>query len=448
MSLPSLEQLIRFSNLGVGTSIFQLSSEGQLDLGVEPNQWDDSAYLGKVPKLREQSSAWETMNTYIPILATMGFKHLRFSLEWNYIEPQPGKFNTNAIQRYLNLIKCCLEHKIEPMLTLYHFTQPRWFVECGGFLKDENLKYFLNYCRYIIRMFVPYVRYWCTINEPAVEAFSGYFLGIFPPHRWGQFSKGALILKNLLKSHVDICQILMKYESSNQLKYGLVHNILEFESHSKWIEKYLTGPLSRFTCDLVLEFLNYGLFNYKNIYYQDHRYKGNCSFINIYGAVQVGFLGPTCTKEQLMGDMFIAIYPKSYNRALDYVGELGLPIYITETGIADSRDVLRPLFIVEFLKIVIHQLAQGANIQGLYFWTFKDNYEWHKGYTKQFGLFNLQNMPKNSAFVITWIMKQFQMNVLRYTIPKIVLKKWLKVLSVAEYKINQSDWDFFKNCDK
>lgn len=445
VSKLNLEQLINFSGLGVGTSVFQLSSAQHGELGNQPNQWDIAASLGRVPSLKHQTSAWQTMKDYIPILASMGFKHLRFSLEWSFIEPQQGNFNLIAIQTYLGLIQRCLQYGIEPMLTLYHFTQPHWFNQSGGFLKQENIQYFLNYCRYVIQTFIPYVKFWCTINEPAVEAFSSYFLGLFPPRRILHFSKGAHILKNLLMAHVEICQEFMKYNKNNDLKYGLVHNILEFESQSKWIEKFLTGPLSRFTRDLVLEFLRFGRFHYNNIDYIDTRYKGNCSYVNIYGAVQVDYFGPTCSKDQSMGDMYIAIYPESYKRALDYVKELNLPIYITETGIADAYDNVRPQFIIDFFKVILMEISEGVNIQGLYFWTFKDNYEWHQGYKKKFGLFNLDDFPKNSAFLFSWIQHQLQSSVTDNLLqPELILKQWQQIICTAEAKVKENDWNFFK----
>ena len=440
-----LNQLKNFSRLGIGTSIFQLSSAQNDDLGQSPNQWHIAANQGKVPPLINQSSVWQTMDDYIPILASMGIKHLRFSLEWSFIEPKQGYINPHAMQTYLRLIRHCLEYGIEPMLTLYHFTQPHWFSKAGGFLKSENIPYFLQYCHHVIQAFIPYVRFWCTINEPAVEAFSSYFLGIFPPKRVLNFSKGSMILKNLLMAHVEICQEMMTYEKNQDIKYGLVHNILEFESQSKWIEKYFTGPISRFTRDLVLDFLNYGRFHYRDLDYMDTRYKGNSTFVNIYGAVQVDYRGPTCAPHQTMGDMYIAIYPESYKRALDYVQEIKLPIYITETGIADANDGIRPQFIIDFLKIIFVELQKGVDIQGLFFWTFKDNYEWHQGYQKKFGLFDLENIPKNSAFLFTWICQQMQSSFAeKPSSPQAILEDWIEILNTAELKVKANDWDFFK----
>ena len=83
--------------MGIAISIFQLSSSSHSDLGVEPNQWDIASRQHTVPPLTTNTSSWDTLDQYLPVLAAMGFKHLRLSVEWNYIEPQKGIFNNLAL---------------------------------------------------------------------------------------------------------------------------------------------------------------------------------------------------------------------------------------------------------------------------------------------------------------------------------------------------------------
>ena len=437
-----MEQLLALSQMGVGTSLYQISAPGLIDLGESPSQWANAS-LKTVPLSSNKTSAWDTMLDYIPILKSMGFERIRFSVEWSYIEPSPGCFNEEALNKYLFLVQICLFHGIEPMLTLYHFTHPQWFEKCGAFENEANIPYFVRYCQKVFQVLSPYVHIWCSINEPAVVAFSGYLYGQFPPHKRFKFKLATLVLKNLLKAHVDVCACFEKESQLHAIKIGLVHNVLRFESQSKLIERFITKPLTVFTDDLVMEFLQSGLFNYNGIYYQDLRPKGNCCFLNIYGTVQIGYTGPTCQENQKMGDMYISIYPESYAKALDSASRLNLPIYITEAGIADKLDTLRPEFIIEFLKVVIGKVSEGLDIQALYFWTFKDNYEWNEGHTKQFGLFDIENKPRHSAFLWAWLMNEFKTILSKYTSPKIILARWQKTLRQAETQVKNKNFAYF-----
>jgi beta-glucosidase len=441
----SLKQLENLALLGVGTSMYQLSRFPTQDLGSELNQWDLSIQNQKIPRPNNILSPWETLEKYLPILQNMGVQHLRFSVEWNFIEPQPGQFNHGAILKYQNILEQCRLYGIEPMLTLYHFTQPKWFYDKGGFHKEENIIYFVNYCTKVIHELRAWVQMWCTLNEPAVEVFSGYLYGQFPPHQRIRFNKAAHLLKNMLKAHVELCHQLEKNHTLWPLKISLVHNILRFESSSSLIQKFITDPLTHFTDELITEFMMTGRFKYRQIDYQDDRFKGNCCFVNIYGNVQIGILGPCSKKHQQMGDMYIAMYPESYQLALERAAQFKLPIYITETGIADAKDQIRPEFVIHFLREALKQVDQGQDIQRIYFWTFKDNYEWNEGHEKQFGFFNQDDKPRLSAYLLTWIIQNFRKVLQNQQDPQLALQEWHQILNQAQQKLKENPWEYFSN---
>jgi beta-glucosidase len=423
---PNLNQLSGLANMGLSTSLYQLSA-GNFDLGLSANQWDMAALAKTVPPVSGTQSVWQTLEDYLPLLSAMGIRHLRLSVEWHYIEPRCGFYNPKAMMRYQKLLKKCIHYQIEPMLTLYHFTQPQWFVEKGGFEKGENIPFFVNYVKQVVTHLSPWVKRWCTINEPAVEAFSGYMYGQFPPHQRLQFTKAALVLKHLLIAHMQAYEAVFNLLNKENL-FGIVHNMLRFESRSAFIRKVLTEPLTRFTDELVMGFLADGHFDYRGIHYHDDRPRGNCSFMNIYGDVQIGYFGPTCQKHQLMGDMYIALYPESYAKALERASMLNLPLYITETGIADASDTLRQEYILQFLQEVIHAVAKGQDIRGVYFWTFKDNYEWNEGYRKCFGFFDSNNEARESARMLASIISRFQAVMHKEQAPELIITKWLDIL--------------------
>ena len=427
MRHPALSQLHSLANIGLSSSLYQLS-DGHLDLGLASNQWDLAAINNTVPPVRGDTSAWDTLHHYMPILAALGIKHLRLSVEWHFIEPQCGYYNPKAMLQYQRLLDRCMQYGIEPMLTLYHFSQPAWFVAKGGFENQENIDFFVHYAKHVVLHLSPWVKRWCSMNEPAVEAFSGYLYGQFPPHQRLQFSKAATVLKHLLMAHMQAYEAIYNELKSDAL-FGIVHNMLRFESRSRFIQKYVTEPLTQFTDDAMMGFLVEGHFDYRGIHYHDDRPRGNCSYLNIYGDVQIGYTGPTCQQHQQMGEMYIAVYPESYARAFDRAAKINLPIYITETGIADASDKIRQVFVIQFLQEVLRAVAKGYDIRGLYFWTFKDNYEWNQGYQQCFGFFDANNQARDSARLLSDIIQHFQEVLQRENNPLLILKQWQQFIA-------------------
>ncbi|MEZ4516607.1 MAG: family 1 glycosylhydrolase [Chloroflexota bacterium] len=62
------------------------------------------------------------------------------------------------------------------------------------------------------------------------------------------------------------------------------------------------------------------------------------------------------------------------------------PIYITENGVPDSADRLRPDFIMDHLRQVWHAISFCYPVMGYYHWTLVDNFEWDRGWSQRFGL--------------------------------------------------------------
>ena len=63
-----------------------------------------------------------------------------------------------------------------------------------------------------------------------------------------------------------------------------------------------------------------------------------------------------------------------------------LPIIITENGVADDSDIIRPAYLAEHLVAIAAARAEGVPVAGFVFWTISDNWEWADGYCPKFGL--------------------------------------------------------------
>jgi beta-glucosidase/6-phospho-beta-glucosidase/beta-galactosidase len=80
------------------------------------------------------------------------------------------------------------------------------------------------------------------------------------------------------------------------------------------------------------------------------------------------------------------IYPKGLYRVLKRVGRLGKPVIVTENGIADADDDQRTRYLVAHLRQAHHALRDGVDLRGYIHWSLLDNYEWSEGFTRRFGL--------------------------------------------------------------
>ena len=77
------------------------------------------------------------------------------------------------------MVAACLEHGVTPVVTLQHFTLPRWVARAGAWLNPDMVMYFGRYAAQVTAALGDRVRYFGTINEPGNLLVRGY-LGTFP----------------------------------------------------------------------------------------------------------------------------------------------------------------------------------------------------------------------------------------------------------------------------
>ena len=62
-------------------------------------------------------------------------------------------------------------------------------------------------------------------------------------------------------------------------------------------------------------------------------------------------------------------------QGLRQMSALDVPIYITETGIADAVGDRRPLWLETYIPEVERAVRDGMDVRGLMYWTLVDNFE-------------------------------------------------------------------------
>ncbi len=346
---------------------------------------------------------WNRYKEDIQLMKSLGLNAYRFSIEWSKLEPEEGKFDEAVLDHYEKVIDELRENKIEPMITLHHFTNPIWFEKQGAFTKDNSPKIFARYVAKVFKRLGKKVNYWITINEPTVYAFNGYFFGEFPPAE-KNMDKAALVFRNILIAHSE-AYLAIKQINLNA-KVGIATAIYAFDPNSWWNIADVIGAYyaNRNMNEVVLDYITNGRFDFyfptisKLEYQSDVINSFDFVGVNYYTRFVIRF-NPFNDKSyqevkntfaEYVTDMSWEIYPEGLYKALKLVSTFtNKPIFITENGIADDGDTKRPSFIKNHLLVMNKAIADGMNVNGYFYWTLMDNFEWAQGFSKRFGLYKV-----------------------------------------------------------
>ena len=109
---------------GGSTSAYQI--EGAWNEGGKgPSVQDTKTIPSDTSDFKVAADHYHHYKEDVAMLAEMGFKTYRFSIAWTRIVPDgDGEVNEEGIQFYDNLINELLKHRIEPLVTVYHFDLP------------------------------------------------------------------------------------------------------------------------------------------------------------------------------------------------------------------------------------------------------------------------------------------------------------------------------------
>ncbi len=391
---------------GVGTSEYQVSGRENCPNANWAFHEDKKNFFGCTTIARGEKSGkacdhWNLYKKDIELMQEVGVNAYRFSIEWSCIEPKEGEFNEQAIKHYHDLIDALLAKKIQPMITLHHFTHPQWFEEKGAFEKSDNIQYFVRFCK---RMFVEYsskINFWLTINEPGVLVFQGYHRAVYPPQK-NNFHLAGIVTKNLMKAHIEVYKALKALPDGDKAQIGIVHDIVQFEPYfkgdklAKFILHYMNLIFHEAITDfLVTKKLNFKIPIFANVEFElADKNEKILDFIglNYYSHVlwkPTNPLGSSYREGDIPTDMPYGIYAEGFYRAIASVARMGVPIYITENGLADSKDDRREIFLKKYLYTLSKAINDGYDIRGYFYWSLIDNFEWDYGFEKRYGLYEV-----------------------------------------------------------
>ena len=324
----------------------------------------------------------------------------RLSIEWSRIQPEPDRWDDEALAKYVEIVRWMTNNGMTPMVTLHHFTDPVWLSDMGGWENDETPALFARFTRRAVKALKDYVKLWITINEPNVYVVSGWVDGAFPPGKQ-DIKLAARVLVNLIIGHTAAYRVI--HELQPEARVGIATN------YRSLAPAHPGSPLDRLPLNFTNQIFNKafndclvtGKLNLALKKISLPEAAGTQDFIglNYYTRDLVTFdlLKPDAFFHHrnfpegaaVSESNFIANVPAGMWDGLKWAHSYEIPIIITENGVEDSKDTLRPQYLVEHL----HQVWRAANfnwqLKGYFHWSLVDNFEWERGWTQRFGLWGL-----------------------------------------------------------
>ena len=286
------------------------------------------------------------------------------------------------------------------MVTLHHFTNPLWLQERGGWADPETPAHFERFVEATVASLGDLVDDWVTINEPNVYAYAAYTVGAFPP---GEKNLGRAldVIGQLIRAHARAYAVIHRLRPTARV--GIAHHYRGIQPAHRWNPVEVASAALRHHVfnEAVPRAVHDGWLRLPGRTIRIREAAGTQDFfgLNYYTAeaVQMDLRRPLelfgrssyPKGADLSPGAFIAHTPEGFWRALVWARRYRLPILITENGIEDDADGIRPRYLATHLR----QLWRAANfnwrIEGYYHWTLVDNFEWARGWTQRFGLWAL-----------------------------------------------------------
>jgi beta-glucosidase len=367
----------------------------------------------------------------IKMLADAGLNAYRFSIEWARIEPSKGNFDEKEIEHYRDVLKCCYEHGLTPIVTMHHFSSPKWLIIEGGWESETTIQHFGDYCRYVVSKLGDLMPYICTINE----ANMGLQLSRVISDMIAKMQR-----ETALKSeHADV-QVGINMDMQSMMEQSMRAMGEAFGIDPRKVQVFLSprtenGDILIMKCherarEVIKEVnpdikvgITMSLFDHQALpggeeyvkemqdedflHYLPYIQKDDFFGLQNYTRSVYGPNGKIQPDENTrVTEAGYEYYPDALAGVLRFVSKhWEKPILITENGVCTSYDKERVEFIERALTGLHQCIEEGINVIGYMHWSLLDNFEWQLGYKPKFGLIAVDRTtqtryPKESLKVL------------------------------------------------
>lgn len=332
----------------------------------------------RMPGMELSGDACDSYHRYredMRLLADVGLNSYRFGIEWARVEPRPGQFSQAEFAHYRRMIDTALEFGLTPVVTLHHFTSPRWFAEQGGWRSPGATERFVTYVTRATEI-LGGVEWIVTINEPNMLAM---MVMLQEAMRSGQMAAWQSPTINGDAERERIAANLpvptAEYAAPFIAAHHAVRDLIRQRTSAKVGWSIANGALTA-TPDGEQKLIEVRHLR-EDLYLQAAR-GDNFIGVQSYSSQQVDESGmvphPEHPDNTLTG---VAYRPDALSMAVRHAAAVtGLPVLVTENGIATADDERRIAYTEGALQGLAGAMADGVDVRGYLHWSLLDNYEW------------------------------------------------------------------------
>ncbi|MCX4547656.1 glycoside hydrolase family 1 protein [Streptomyces sp. NBC_01500] len=364
----------------------------QIEGGNTNSDWWEFEHSG-IPYVKEPSGdacdSYHRWREDMDLLAELGFTDYRFSIEWARIEPAPGEFSHAAIAHYRRMVEGARARGLRPMVTLHHFTAPRWFAQRGGWAAAGSDELFARYLTAAAPIYATDVAHVCTINEPNILAVMAAAQAALASGQAVNFAEDPpapdeATTEVLIRAHARAVETVKSLAPQVSTGWSVANLVCQPLPGAEDVAAAFRHP----RVDVFLEAA------------RGDDWLG----VQAYTRTLIGPNGrlpvPEGAERTLMGWEY---YPQALGHALRHSASVatGTPLIVTENGIATADDARRINYTTGALDSLAAAMRDGIDVRGYFHWSALDNYEWGR-YAPTFGLIAVDRetfvrTPKPSA---------------------------------------------------
>lgn len=341
----------------------------------------------------------------VALVSSLGLNAFRFSVEWSRVEPAPGQFSAAWLDHYARVAAACRDKGISPVVTLSHFTSPRWFAVAGGWTNADASDRFAAYAARVAGRLGPLASHVVTFNEPNLPVMGRWTATpLSDPVRQGLdamlaaaarasgseqfdvwvYSRGEdAPLANMLSGHRAARLAWKSVAPSTPVGLSLALPDAQPAEAGSGIDLYRQHAEAPFFAAA-----------------RDDDFVG----VQTYTRLRIGRTGvlppPAGAELTQSGDEF---YPQALGNSVRHAhAATGKPVFVTENGIAAADNEQRCRYLPPALESLDAARTDGTPVIGYLHWSLLDNFEWRRGYRHRFGLTavdrtTFRRSPKPSA---------------------------------------------------
>jgi beta-glucosidase len=337
------------------------------------------------------------------LLASLGLRHHRLTIDWARVEPEPGRHDAAAVAYYRDVLTAALEAGVQPWVCLHHFTLPRWFADAGGFLAERNRgEFWTRHVEFIAETFGDLARGWQPVNETNYYAAAAYRGRGWPPGH-NDAAESALVFREMQLATAEAAMRLRQTGAPVASIFGLsAIEALDDDPRTTRLAELLNDLNWLAGLDLFRD----GVLRVPGLEVTDRP-----DLARSFDLIGFSYYSTTGIRRGRMvpyppdvpvSPLGYGIWADGLGRVLDRLHQMlpGTPLLVAEYGIGTSDDTQRAAYLDRGLQVTSNAIARGVDVRGLFHWTGVDNYEWLHGFDVQFGLIDRDRNIRPSARVL------------------------------------------------